>query len=343
MAGQFLPCYGDAADARGWRGDLVAEYRSEYERAYLHWQSDLLAWKLFRLGKRDPGLWDVDLWDALAAHVERLGPEPPAQSRVFDGVGMAFLEARRAEPALQDRAGLTLRYGYGWGHSHHDNLNVEFWAKNQPVVPELGYPTWVHPLGGTAHTVHHVTGMIDHAGQYSGATGKGTLEMFAAAPEASFVDCSAQPTGFPAWVYCRAVALLEAPGENSYVFDVLRLAGGTVRTYCFHGPPYDGFQCALPFGEKGEPLFTNLLEPQTAASGEEVVADWKYQRQPFLPSCAEKRGIVGLCRPPPTYGCLCRGISKASGRGEGFPTWEPGAGGTAWKECRSRTAQSPMF
>ena len=50
---------------------------------------------------------------------------------------MAILESRSGETDLKNRAGLTLRYGYGWGHNHHDNLNVEFWAHNQPVVPEI--------------------------------------------------------------------------------------------------------------------------------------------------------------------------------------------------------------
>src|SRR3972149_8377389 len=118
-------------------------------------------------------------------------------------------------------------------------------ARGLSVAPELGYPCWAHPMGATGHVSHHNTGMIDRSPQYQGAIARGDLEMFAGAPEASFADVSAAPNGFPNRAYRRAACLADAPGGNVFLFDILRLAGGTIRTACFHGPGHDDFQARL--------------------------------------------------------------------------------------------------
>ena len=101
---------------------------------------------------------------------------------------------------------------------------------------------------------------------------------------------SATPGGFANRTYRRALCLADAPNGKSYVFDVLRLAGGTTRTYCFHGPAHTDFQSSLAFGEKQPEAFdikamsrnldNNILEPQEAWSDGDVWADWLYNKQP---------------------------------------------------------------
>jgi len=287
-AGQFGPQYGDSGAARAARypKGIIAGQTRHYLRAYGKWPTDKIARALADAGSSKPQLFERDVWPQVQRRVADLGPQPPAQSRVLDGTGFAILESRPQAEQLEDRAAIALRYGYGIGHHHHDNLNVEMWAHNDSVSPELGYPCWTHPMGNTSFVAHHNTGMIDHRGQYSGGIGKGALEMFAAAPEASFADVSSEPNGFPNRMYRRAVCLADAPDGNVYLLDILRLAGGKVRTYCFHGPAFDGFGSSLKFGEKqpgawqvdlanfGRRLQPNILDPQNAASDGDAWADW---------------------------------------------------------------------
>jgi len=290
VAGQFRPGYGDSGGPGGARfpRGLPPRLRTAYERAYRRWPTDKLARAIHRLGRpRIRPLFEPDVWPQVEAQTRKAGPAPPMQSRVMDGVGFVFLESRAHATALKKRAGIALRYGYGRGHHHQDNLNIEMFAKGLSVAPELGYPCWAHPMGGTSHVAHHNTGMIDRSPQYPGAISRGDLEMFALAPEASFADVSAQPSGFPNRMYRRAVCLADAPGDNVYLVDVLRLAGGTVRTWCFHGPPHDDFRSNLAFGPKARQAVelkgfrgryaNNVVEPQLAASDADVWADWKYQ------------------------------------------------------------------
>lgn len=286
VAGHHVPCYGDHASARGQTlpQGVAGQMNVEYARAYNRWPTDTLARALHRAGRKPVSLLEPDVWGRVEEHAERIGPAPPLPSRVLDGVGFVFLESRHEAESTEERAGIALRYGYGRGHHHQDNLNVELWAHDTPLAPELGYPVWAHPMGATGHVAHHITGMIDRSPQYTGAIARGTLEMFAAAPEASFADVSAAPAGFPNRMYRRAVCLADAPDGNVYLFDILRLAGGNLRTYAFHGPAHREFASSLESGPQSEEPFAledmsrrlqnNILEPQEAQDDGDVWADW---------------------------------------------------------------------
>ena len=290
VAGPHRPCYGDDGSASGavLPQGAASLRRPEYRRAYRQWPTDTLARALDQAGPGPASLFEPDVRPQVQAQLARIGPAAPLESRVLDGVGFVFLESRAHAGKVEERAGLACRYGYGCGHHHQDNLNLEFWAHNAPLAPELGYPCWAHPLGATGHVAHHNTGMIDRSPQYNGGTAHGTLELFAGAPEASFADISADPGGFAARVYRRAVCLVDAPAGNVYVFDLLRLAGGRTRTYCFHGPAHRDFQSNLAFGPRQGEAFdvksmsrrlnNNLVEPQEARSDGDVWADWLYEK-----------------------------------------------------------------
>jgi hypothetical protein len=289
IAGQFTSQYGDSGGgttSRSSRG-LPASNRAAYERAYRRWPDERIARAIYRAGPRPPRLFEPDVWQAVQEHVERVGPQPPLESRVMDGVGFVMLESRPHSEELADRAGVAFRYGYALGHHHNDNLNVELFAHGENLAPELGYPTWAHPLGGTGDAVHHCTGMIDRSNQYPGAIGKGWVELFSAAPEASFADLAAAPSGFPNRMYRRAICLADAPEGNIYLFDVLRMAGGSQRTWCFHGPMHDQFEASVQFGPEAQEPFSltsvarslnnNILAPQQARADDDVWADWKFR------------------------------------------------------------------
>ncbi|MCD6362206.1 MAG: heparinase II/III family protein, partial [Armatimonadetes bacterium] len=288
VAGQFGPNYGDSGKPPGSRYDrgIVRHLRKEYARAWRHWPTDDIAQALYRAGKPKSELFEPYVWEEIAAQAEAAGPAPPLQSRVLDGLGFVFLESRADAEDINDRAGLALRYGYGHGHHHCDNLNIEMWAHGQDLAPELGYPCWAHPMGATDHTAHHCTGMIDYGRQYNGPISHGTLEMYAGAPEASFADVSAEPDGFPNRVYRRMVCLADGPEGNVYLLDIMRMAGGTTRTWCFHGPQQKAFETNLTFGPieadplpiaSGRRLQPNIVNVQRASSDADIFADWSHR------------------------------------------------------------------
>ena len=291
-ASQFEPCYGDTGAAKTYRfpNGLPATAQIEYARAYSRFPTDRIARAIYKGGKPPPQLFEPDVWADVEAHVKRVGPAPPLESRVMDGMGLVFLESRAHATDINDRAALALRYGYALDHHHHDNLNIEMWAHGDGLSPEVGYPSSPspQPLGNTQAVAHHNTGMIDRKSQYPNGPGKGALELFAGAPEASFCDVSAEPAGFPNRMYRRALCLADAPGGNAYLFDVLRMAGGTIRTYCFHGPPEKSFETNLDFGPKSDKPWEmhhtgrggpciNILEPQEATADGDVWGHWACQ------------------------------------------------------------------
>ncbi|MDP6357389.1 MAG: hypothetical protein QF473_19895, partial [Planctomycetota bacterium] len=298
VAGQFGPSYGDSGGGPGgakYPAGLLSRMGRAYMRAWKHWKTDKLARAIQRLGEPRPELFEEDFWPEIKARAEAADAEPPLESRAMDGVGFVFLESRPQTENVDERAGIALRYGLSKGHHHQDNLNIEMFARGCSVAPELGYPGWAHPLGNTNHVAHHNTGMIDRAKQYEDAISRGTLELFAAAPEASFAEVSAEPGGFPNRTYRRAVCLADGPGGNVYMLDVLRLAGGTIRTCCFSGPPFDDFGSSIHKWLPGDPVGdpdskehlhladdlnrgweVNILGPENAADDEGVWADWKY-------------------------------------------------------------------
>jgi len=286
VAGQFGPGYGDSGGPAGHKypAGIPADIRTAYRRAYRRWPTDKLALALYKAGKGIPDLFEPDIWPQIEAHVARLSPEPEPESRVMDGVGFAILESRPNEPLLEDRSALILRYGHARGHHHQDNLSVELIAKGLSLTPDLGYPCWAHPMGDTSHVAHHITGMIDRSSQYRNAISHGDLEAFYQGKGIAFADISARPNGFPNRCYRRAICLVDAPDKNVYVLDILRIAGGTQRTWCFHGPPQDDFSSSLEFSATGNDSFdmlglgrnwsNNIVNAKILPSDDQVWAAW---------------------------------------------------------------------
>lgn len=336
VAGQFAPNYGDSFTPLGKKfpQGVAAESHAAFCRAFRRWPTDKLAHALYKAGRRPPELFEKDIWPEVAAQVARIGPESPQASRVMDDLGFVLLESRSGASDCNQCAGLALRYGYGWGHAHHDNLNLELFAHGLDMTPDLGYYGWPHPMGNTDHVAHHITGMIDRRSQYEGASSsaKGTLELFAAAPEASFADVSAAPGGFPNRMYRRAVCLADAPGGRVYLLDILRLAGGAIRTHCFHGPPHDAFQASLSFGpkESGSYAINNIIEPQSATHTGPMWADWKYQQQNVRLRLTHlggmgRRYLTAVCAKPdsPPIRYLFAEEESPDGATEFVSVWEP--------------------
>ncbi len=341
-AGRFGPSYGDSGNPRAARypNGIPARLKTPYMRAYRRWPTDTIARALHRAGKPEIELFEPNVWDEVVAHAERIGPGDPLRSRVMDGVGFVFLESRAGAEDIADRAGLALRYGYGRGHQHEDNLNVEMFAHGVSVTPELGYPCWAHPMGNTSSVAHHITGMIDYGPQYQGFISHGTLKGFGGAPEASFADVSAEPDGFPNRFYRRAICLADAPDGNVYALDIFRMAGGTTRTWCFHGPAHDDFDSSLDFTPTGEDALpikrmgrrmqSNVVEPADARADGDVRGEWTHDESDLrlrvdVLGAPDRRYLTARCAktdiPPIRY--LFAEDNAEDGASEFVSVWQP--------------------
>ncbi len=223
VAGKFGPNYGDSGAPPGsvYPQGIVRYLRRYYVRAWRRWPTDDIAQALQRAGDPVIGLFEPWVWDDIVAQAEAAGPEPALESRVLDGLGFVFLESRAGAEEINERAGLALRYGYGRGHHHSDNLNIEMWAHGLNLTPELGYPCWAHPLGATDHTAHHCTGMIDYARQYQGPIAHGTLEMLRAPPRRRSLTCRPSQT---------ASRTVRTAGRS--VSEMVRTGTSTCSTSC---------------------------------------------------------------------------------------------------------------
>ena len=82
--------------------------------------------------------------------------------------GLAMLRSGKGSQA----AGLSLYYGLAGGHGHYDRLNIELFAKDERLLPDLGYPEYMSGFhkklaGWTGHTVSHNTVLVNERRQLS--------------------------------------------------------------------------------------------------------------------------------------------------------------------------------
>lgn len=301
LGGRFPPLWGNgAADPPGpifLHGVAMGESLVETFETLYRWQPlDKLARALHAIGLSEtPPLFAEDIGPQVKAHIERIGPAEPMQSRVMDGFGFVLMESRPHAADPLDRAGLSLRYGASSGHNHQDNLDLQLFAQGVSMTPQLGYPVWTHPLGSVGHAAHQNTGLIDRSPQYAYTrdsrtppTARGTLLQFSVGPGATFAEVEAEPTGFPNRMYRRSAMLVDAPDNNVYVVDILRLSGGETRSYAMNGPPYAAFRSSESFDAEKEAVFDvgpmplnakmqpNIVDAQQLRTDETFQFEWDY-------------------------------------------------------------------
>jgi hypothetical protein len=168
------------------------------------------------------------------------GADITQKTRNFAGFGLCILERGNG---FSGRA-LSLWYGSGGGgHSHRDLLNIEFFARGQSLIPDLGYPeNWSCPetIQWITNTVSHNTVTINATGQTNtgcGAPGRGRLTLFKQGDVLDFAEAD----GVAAYgnllnEYSRLVALIDvAAGFNGYAIDIFRIKGGFQHDYSLHG------------------------------------------------------------------------------------------------------------
>jgi hypothetical protein len=164
-------------------------------------------------------------------------------SRVLGGFGAAILESGETQDDLLRMRAVAIHTGIGRGHAHQDTLNLDLFALGCRMAPDLG-GRHEGPNRGSPNMrwskVHNLV-EVDNANfenTYAGSTvsGTGWTTSFSPQPGAQFTSNAAHATSHPQVTrYQRDTALIDIDAANSYVFDVFRVDGGQLHTYCFHG------------------------------------------------------------------------------------------------------------
>jgi len=180
----------------------------------------------------------------------------------------AILESGRRHDDYRFRRALFLRNGMGWGHHHNDGLDLQIYMHGTMMTCDGGQrPRYSRPPDRSTrmHNLVEVDGLGSGGGDWLGHSWTSALSD---ARGAKYVVCEAVPpeSHLHVKLYQRQTALLDVdegqgsqpltpeqckPGTklaadiasaNSYVFDVVRVAGGKRHTYCFHANLSDGVE-----------------------------------------------------------------------------------------------------
>lgn len=231
-AGIHINGVGDVSGPYGYPTMTVGEGSDRPEsvlfEAWRHYGDARFAWMLENVyGYPDYAVKaDMEKVRASAAQVKQ-DPRQMLPSRALAGFGVGILENHVGEADFRKRTGVVMRAGYGSGHSHEDALNLEVFSKGFVMLPEFGgRPGYGNPPTTAAQS--HCLVTID------GRTRNAALSFVADLPGSSCMEAGFGG-GDKEIAARRFVALIDGPGDDAYLFDVLRAWGGRERTYWFHG------------------------------------------------------------------------------------------------------------
>ena len=107
-----------------------------YEYAFETYGDPVFAQVLWAGKGYEPGIESRLSREAVAAVIQRVGPDIELESQIFDGYGIAVLRSGSGDRA---RA-LWLRYGQARAHRHDDMLDIGLLAHRRTLMSHLGYP-----------------------------------------------------------------------------------------------------------------------------------------------------------------------------------------------------------
>jgi hypothetical protein len=183
--------------------------------------------------------------DAGDLRLQRESPFTPWPSRVLGGFGAAILESGQFGNDPLAMRGVGLTFGSGRGHAQQDTLNLEIFAHGCRVSPDLGGREEGSNRGRPNMRWNKVHNLVEVDGRnfdnpYAGSTTAGTGWNTSFSPQSGsqFMEHHARATSHTnVSLYARQTALIDTGERDSYLFDVFRVRGGKVHTYCFHGCP----------------------------------------------------------------------------------------------------------
>ena len=203
-------------------------------------------------------------------------------SRVVPDYG-AILEMDPEEPDIVKKTAATLRLGIGQGHAHADYLDLNFFAMGLPVSVDLACRDegghWSRPSAGWSflhnHAIAHET---DDPKRAAGQAGEPWLRAFAPPlMRASYVNAKGDVR------LDRDVFLMQVGDtEQHYAFDLQRLRGGKLHTWCFHGCESKDVKLNVPM-QPETVRWTDRTLPGSHKAGAAVnvlQATWTMTREP---------------------------------------------------------------
>ena len=238
VAGNFTPRIGDwgtSADPPTATESNV--YRKLYTYAFERSGDPRFAYWVRHWGRQSES--DA-FWQRIekAASTVKRSPFLDNRTRALPGFGAGILEAGLAHNEPWKRTAAILRTGVGQGHGHVDQLSLLFYAKGIRAMPNNGR------RGGRNNSRlgrWHNSLEIDEKDfmpKKSNSSGVGWLETVNDfGGDLGYTRGAARSPSHPqVSLFRRDVALVPVGSADAFVFDVFRVVGGKVHTWCSAGP-----------------------------------------------------------------------------------------------------------
>lgn len=256
-AGLYFPRIGDVTGADKAYGSYFDLVHPMAARGWRWSRDPRFAFVIRHYGGRQG--WTDDEWaeiEAAAAGVRR-APWFDVRSRVLTNWA-GYLESGTQHDDMRFRRSATVRVGSGEGHEHADLLDLQVHAHGYPATMDGGQRSGYSTPADQTTRVHNLVEIDGRS-----ARGHAWVRALADHEGARYLAVQANPAQEGVRLNRRQVALLDVtegsgsrplgPAEmvptaklpagvvspDSYVFDVCRVSGGRVHTYCFHGPIED--------------------------------------------------------------------------------------------------------
>ena len=281
-AGRINPGVGDVGGIAEHYGRF-AEGRDLMAAGWQWHQDPKFAWELRRCGRQGE---TEEEWASIIEAAKKCPRDPFTlnRSRVLSGWG-AYLTSGTGAADHRFLREAVLRLGVGYGHHHHDTLDLRLFAFGCTMANDFNQRL---AYGRPAHRTTRLHNLVEVDGQdwFSHSWAANLFD----APGSPYVRAESVPPYNHEGVklFRRQMALVnvdagregteEEPGvlPSSYVFDVFRVSGGTMHTYCFHGCADDAFEVNVrskkdATGEEGSPDggYLNTFSPKLKAKPNE--------------------------------------------------------------------------
>jgi hypothetical protein len=220
-----------------------------------------------------------------AMDLSRKREEHPAYpSRVLEGFGAVVLEDGQDQSNPRAKRAVATHTGIGRGHSHQDQLNLEFFAHGVRLMPDLGgrQEGKFHANPNMRTNCMHNIVWIDRkefTNTFPGSTcsATGWTTAFSPQPGSQYMANSARATSHPdVSIYQRSTAMIDgnvSPDDaDVYLFDVFRVKGGKEHIYCFHGAYSDKIETGMPLKPAQSEEAKAILKDRPEDSMQEGVA-----------------------------------------------------------------------
>ncbi len=275
---------------------FAKDWGSSFLRSWRWTKDPRLAWVLVNV--MGQGTCPNAEWQEIV-NVARTQRDPirHATSHVLEGYGIAALEEGSESGDLRHKNTVMLRFGVASGHAHPDTLDLEVYAHGLRMSSDLGgriFGKYGRPscMSSFVHNVVEVDEK-DFCGGPQNSTATGWLDAFKPLPGAQFVMGSARAETHPhVSRYTRGALQVMCDAGNGkditpsgYVFDVFRVRGGKVHTWCFHGCVSEEFACNAGLKSAESEVATRYLREHLKGSAKEgaapdvLEATWKLRRK----------------------------------------------------------------